>query len=93
MKIQPLHLIAIVVLIKVFGVAFATLVFAKYTPLIDSQLYLSNFYSNASEFRTWQVQWFVASINHYFGVYLTHFVFALIAAVGLIYYYLTGGRR
>jgi len=92
-KIQSWHLISLVILIKACGVAFAILVFSKYTPLIDSQLYLSDFYINKLELRTNLVQWLASSINQYVGTYLTHLAFALIAALGLIYYYITGGRR
>ena len=92
MKIQSWQLISMVILIKAFGVAFAILVFSKFTPLIDSQLYLNSFYSNSGEFRTKLIQLIAQPINHYFGIYFTHLAFALIATLGLIYYYLTGGR-
>ena len=92
-KTQSGHLISLVILIKACGVAYAILVFSKYTPLIDSQLYLSGFFTSKVELRTLLVQWLTLSINQYVGTYLTHLAFALIAALGLIYYYITGGRR
>lgn len=91
-KIPPRHLIAIVILIKACGVAFATLVFSRYTPLVDSQLYLSGFYEGTREFRTGLVQLLAISLNHLGSAYLAHFVFAMISVLGLVYYYQTGGR-
>ncbi len=85
--------VLVIALIKALGVAFATLVFAKYTPLVDSQLYLSGFYSSTHEFRTGLVQLMAMSLNRLGSSYVTNYAFALISATGLIYYYLTGGRR
>lgn len=86
------HFIFVAVLIKIAGVAFATLAFGRFTPLVDSQLYLSGFYKGASEFRTFVVQWLALSLNN-FGSYFSHFIFALISISGLVYYYKMGGRR
>jgi len=90
---SPRHLIAIVILIKACGVAFATLVFSRYTPIVDSQMYLSGFYDGTREFRTSLVQWLAISLNSFGGAYLAHFSFAMISVLGLVYYYQTGGRR
>lgn len=92
-NMSPRHLIAIVILIKACGVAFATLVFSKYTPLVDSQLYLSGLYKGTIALRTILVQWLAVPLNHLGGAYFAHFVFAMISVLGLIYYYQTGGRR
>lgn len=92
-KMSPRHLIAIVILIKACGVAFATLVFSRYTPLVDSQLYLSGFYDGTREFRTGLVQWLAISLNSFGSAYMAHFSFAMISVLGLVYYYQTGGRR
>jgi len=90
---QLWYLIAIIILIKFCGFAFATLIITKYTPLIDSQLYLSGYYITNHEFRTLLTQWITSTLNNHVGAYLTHFAFALFASLGLIYYYFTGGRR
>lgn len=87
------RLLAVVFLIKIIGVAFATLVFSKFTPLVDSQLYLEEFYKTDAAFRTQAVQWLTTILNNISGPYFTHFTFALISTLGLTYYYLTGGRR
>lgn len=92
-NISPQYLIAIVILTKICGVAFATLVFSKYTPLVDSQLYLDGFYRGTGEFRTGLVSWLAILLNDLGGVYLAHFSFGIISASGLLYYYLTGGQR
>lgn len=92
-RMPPRYSIVIAILIKACGVAFATLVFSKYTPLVDSQLYLDGFYSGTREFRTGIVQWLAISLNHLGSTYLAHFAFAMISVSGFFYYYLTGGRR
>lgn len=92
-RIPPRHLIAVVILIKACGVAFATLVFSRFTPLVDSELYLSGFYDGTREFRTGLVQWLAILLNHLGGAYMAHFAFSMISVLGLVYYFLTGGRR
>lgn len=87
-----LYLIAGIVAIKVFGVLFATKVFARYSPLIDSNLYLSNFYANDRMLRTKIVQVLANSLVGITGEFWTHLIFGLISASGFFYYYLRGGR-
>lgn len=90
---SPRLLIPLVILTKACGVAFATLVFSRYTPLVDSQLYLSGFYDGTREFRTGLVQWLAISLNSFGSAYMTHSAFAMISVLGLVYYYQSGGRR
>jgi len=87
------HLIAALVLVKIFGLIFATQVFSRFTPLVDSELYLKGFYSLNTIFRTQVIQWLAMTVNTLGSSYFTHFTFAMISTLGLAYYYLTGGRR
>jgi hypothetical protein len=82
-----------ILLIKVIGVFFATFVFAKFTPLVDSQLYLKGFYVDAGELRTLVIQWLALAFNRLGGDYFAHYAFAVISTLGLVYYCYTGGRR
>lgn len=86
-------LILLVAIVKISAVAFVTLIFSRYTPLVDSHLYLNGYYIQSGEFRTASVQWLALSISQFFGPYITHFVFAMFSAGGLLLYYMSGGRR
>lgn len=84
----------LLITVKVIGVAFATLVFARFSPLIDSELYIKGFYSQQDQFfRTKAIQWMATALNQIGGGYFGHLIFAFISVLGLVYYFLTGGRR
>ena len=87
------YLLVSIILIKIIGVIFATQVFARFTPLIDCQNYLIGFYYNVPSLRTQFVQWLASTLNGLGGHYFTLLSFAFISTLGLVYYYLTGGRR
>jgi hypothetical protein len=94
LRLSTKYLIAALVLVKMLGVVFATQVFARFTPLVDSELYLEGYYAGNEFFRTQAIHWLAAAVNWLgAGDYFTHFTFAMISALGLAYYYLTGGRR
>ena len=92
-RLTAKHLIAALIVVKIFGLVFATQVFARLSPLIDSGLYLKDFYANDLIFRTRVIQWMATTVNKLGSDYITHFTFAMTSASGLAYYYLTGGRR
>ena len=92
-RLTAKHLIAALVVAKVLGLFFATQAFSRFSPLVDSELYLKGFYSIDPFFRTQAIQWLATSINTLVGKYFTHFIFAMISTLGLVYYYLTGGRK
>jgi len=81
------------ILLKAIGVAFATLIFARFTPLVDSENYLNGSLVGDLAFRTAVVQWLATKLNAIGGRYFAHFAFALISVAGLAYYYISGGRR
>lgn len=93
MKISKTLFLAILMAIKIFGVIFATFIFAKYSPLIDSELYLKGFYTSESIGRTRLVNDLAYHLNNFMGKYLTHFFFAILSVSGLIYYCFTCNRR
>lgn len=92
-KVTVWRYITAVSLIKAFGVVFALAIFARYTPLVDSQLYVSGFYAGTGEIRTGLVQSLATLLTRVGGPCLAHYGFAMISTLGLIYYYLIGGRR
>lgn len=93
-KKEPTLLILLtsLVVIKLIGVLIATKIFASFTPLIDSNLYLINFYENHPMIRTKIVQNFAYSISRFVNPFFSHFIFGLISVLGYFYYYLRGGR-
>lgn len=93
MKISKTLFLVILVAIKILGVIFATFIFAKYSPLIDSELYLKGFYTPESIGRTRLVNDLAYHLNNFMGKYLTHFFFAILSVSGLIYYCFTCNRR
>ncbi len=87
------YLLAALLCVKLIGVAFATLVFARFTPLVDSELYIKGFYVGEQVSRTAFIQSLATMANRVGGAYFAHLTFALMSVVGLAYYYFTGGRR
>jgi hypothetical protein len=93
MKISKASFLSALVLIKICGVAFATLLFARFSPLIDSELYLKGFYSAEPMIRTRLISDVASFLNNLGGPYFAHIFFALFSTAGLIYYCFTCNRR
>jgi len=85
--------IGVLVAIKISAALFATLVFAKFSPLIDANLYLSGFYTISNGLRTMIVQTLAVMINGFGGSLFTHIIFGVISTAGVLYYVATGGKR
>jgi hypothetical protein len=79
--------------VKIFGIIFATLIFSKFTPLVDSNLYIQGYYENESIFRTKLISLLAVFLNRIAGSYFAHFIFAMVSISGLIYYFASGGKR
>ncbi|MBT8578580.1 hypothetical protein G6695_04940 [Polynucleobacter paneuropaeus] len=92
-KISKTFFLSSLLLIKICGIAFALLIFARYTPLTDSALYLSGYYKIEGALRTELVGYLASFLNDLGGAYFAHFIFALFSISGLIYYCCTGGRH
>ncbi|QWD20112.1 hypothetical protein G6689_01725 [Polynucleobacter paneuropaeus] len=87
------YLLLAIVTIKILGVFFAVHIFAKYTPLVDSNLYLQNGMSLDPVLRTRIINDIAFFLNNIGGLYFAHLIFSLFSIAGLLYYYLNGGRR
>lgn len=71
--------------VKVFGVIFATVIFAHFSPLVDSQLYLAGAYADAEHFRTRIINVIASALNSYFLPAIVHSIFAFFSIIGLVY--------
>lgn len=79
-------LLFLVFLFKVFGVLFATKIFNYYTPLIDSNLYLTNFFENHGDIRTIIIQKIVIFLKTFiYNDFFIHLSFAILSSIGLVY--------
>jgi hypothetical protein len=87
------YLLIALIVIKVLGVLFAVEIFAKFTPLVDSNLYMQGSMNLDAYIRTRLVGISAFLFHQIGGPYLAHFTFSLFSILGLLYYYLTGGRR
>jgi len=85
--------IGALVIIKVIGALFATLIFARFSPLIDSKLYISGYYAIDPLLRTQIIHKLAITLNAIGGAFFAHVAFGVISTMGLIYYFATGGRR
>ncbi|QWD21895.1 hypothetical protein G6688_01745 [Polynucleobacter paneuropaeus] len=79
--------------IKILGIFLATLVFVRFTPLVDSYLYLQGFYTHDSELRTRLISIFAKTVSDLGGNFFAHFLFSIIAISGFLYYYYSGGKK
>ena len=90
---SPQRLVIMLCIIKLASALFATLVFSRFSPLVDAQLYLQGFYAIDLHWRTRIVQHLANLANGVGGELFTHWVFGMVSCAGLLYYYLTGGKR
>src|SRR5450830_1396960 len=81
------------VALKIMGALFATLVFARFSPLIDSKLYLSGYFAIDPLLRTQLINKLAVTLNSIGGSLFAHIAFGIMSAAGVIYYFVTGGRR
>lgn len=82
-----------VFVIKGAAALFAMLVFARFSPLVDAELYLKGGYHAEAVLRTQLVNVLASTLNHLGGVWFTHWIFGVISTAGLAYYFLIGGKR
>lgn len=86
MILHRFHTVLAIIFFKIVGVMFATEVFARFTPLVDSQLYLGGAVPNPRDIRTFITNEFGSFLNDAGGPFFAHTMFALFSVVGLIYY-------
>lgn len=87
------YIFLILISIKLCAILFATLFFSKFTPLVDSNLYLQGYYEIDPAYRTRFINYMAVFFNKIGGPYFAHFIFSMISIMGLIYYFLSGGKR
>ncbi len=94
-EILPKQLIRLGVLLclKLLFTLLAVFVFAKISPLVDADLYLSGFYESDAALRTRIIQSFVLTLSNLGGAVFVHWAFGVLSLSGVLYYYWRGGVR
>lgn len=90
---KPVRLTILFLGVKLFSTLLAIVVFARFSPLVDANLYLSGFYSPASELRTRIIQSIVTLLLKFGGDIFVHWTFGVLSLTGVLYYYWRGGTR
>jgi hypothetical protein len=80
-------------LLKLFSVIVTFFIVSNYIKFIDANFYLSGHYLQDKSIRIQMVQALAWNLQNLVGSFFTHFLFSLISAAGIIYYYITGGKR
>lgn len=91
--LRPLRWPILLLVGKLLCTLLAVFFFARFSPLIDAELYLSGFYTNEVSFRTVVIQSLVTLLSNIGGGLFVHCAFGLVSLVGVMYYYLRGGKR
>jgi hypothetical protein len=91
--LKPLRWPILLLVGKLLCTLLAVFVFARFSPLIDAELYLSGFYISEISFRTKVIQSLVTLLSNIGGGLFVHYAFGLVSLVGVMYYYLRGGKR
>jgi hypothetical protein len=86
-KVDFKIVVIILLLVKVFAVFFATQIFAKYSPLLDSNLYLNGAYGSHEAFRTLLIQRITVLANSFGGRFFANYIFAVASCAGFLYAY------
>lgn len=90
---KPLRWSILLLVAKLVCTSLAVFVFARFSPLIDADLYLSGFYADAVTLRTSVIQSLVTLLSNFGGALFVHWTFGVVSLVGVIYYYQRGGTR
>lgn len=90
---KPMKWTSLLLGIKFFCTLLAVLVFSRFTPLVDAELYLSGFYLIDPHLRTRVIQGFVTLLSNFGGAYFVHWIFGVSSLMGVLYYYWRGGAR
>ena len=76
---------ALYFLIKITGTIFALYVFALFTPLVDTQIYLDMSSSiGGAPLRTKLTHEIASYVNHISNPFLTHLIFSLFSGIGIL---------
>ena len=83
-KINSTKLIIVTFLIKIFGIFFSLFIFNKFSPLIDSNLYLNHYFIGVEDIRTRFIQGIVVLLS-FFDDIIIHFIFSCFSVIGFLY--------
>lgn len=94
-EILPKHMMRLGVLLclKLLFTLLAVFVFAKFSPLVDADLYLSGFYVSDAALRTRIIQGLVLTLSSLGGAVFVNWAFGVLSLTGVLYYYWRGGVR
>ena len=80
------HKLLLIILIKICGLFFSIKIFGHFTPLIDANLYIDEFFRDSGHLRTQIVQKLVITLKYLnLNELLIHSCFSLISIFGFLY--------
>jgi hypothetical protein len=79
--------------VKLFSVSIVYFLGSNYIKFVDADLYLEGYYLNDKSIRIQMVQVLAWFFGNTIGSFFTYFLFSLISTIGIIYYYVLGGKR
>ena len=92
-SIKPIRFLSALLGLKLLCTLLAVFVFSRFSPLIDSDLYLSGFFVSDGALRTRIIQGIVLTLSKFGGSVFIHWSFGVMSLAGVFYYYLRGGVR
>jgi hypothetical protein len=92
-SMKTVRLLAALLGLKLLCTLLAVFVFSRFSPLIDSDLYLSGFFVSDSALRTRIIQGIVLTLSNFGGSVFIHWSFGVMSLAGVFYYFWLGGVR
>ena len=92
-SIKPIRLLSALLGFKLLCTLLAVFVFSRFSPLIDSDLYLSGFFVSDGALRTRIIQGIVLALSNFGGSVFIHWSFGVMSLAGVLYYFWRGGVR
>jgi len=91
---QKIKWLVVLLFMKLFCTLFAVIIFSKFTPLVDANMYLMGKYPTSTDsLRTITVQIIAVATSKLGGTIFAHWIFGFFSTMGLIYYLIRGGNR
>ena len=90
---KPIGWLSVLFGLKLICTLLAIFVFARFSPLIDADLYLSGFFVSDGALRTRIIQAVVLTLLNFGGTVFVHWIFGVMSLAGVLYYYCRGGVR
>ena len=92
-SMKPIRFLAALLCLKLLCTLLGVFVFSRFSPLIDSDLYLSGFYVSDGSLRTRIIQGIVLTLSNFGGSVFIHWSFGVMSLAGVLYYFWRGGVR